>query len=68
VVAERCRGLQIPHFQRVFLSAGCLVLHRIALPVVSEWCQYHPRICLRLRVISSRYSFVMTELVLTSGY
>jgi len=27
-------------------------LHRIAFPVVSEWCQYRPRIHLRLRVPS----------------
>ena len=25
------------------------VLHRIAFPVVSEWCQYHPRIELRVK-------------------
>ncbi len=32
-------GLQIPHTQAAFLSLPCPVLHRIALPVVSEWCQ-----------------------------
>jgi hypothetical protein len=31
--------LQNPHFYRGFLSPVCSVLHRIALPVVSEWCQ-----------------------------
>src|SRR5215212_294530 len=35
-VAGVCTGLQIPHIQRVFLSAACPVLHRIAFPVVSE--------------------------------
>jgi hypothetical protein len=60
--------MQIPHFQRVFLSAGCLVLHRIAFAVVSEWCQRQARIRLRLRVFSSRCPFVTTELVLTSGH
>jgi hypothetical protein len=40
-VAGVCTGLQIPHFYRVFLSLLCPVLHRIALPVVSEWYQEH---------------------------
>jgi len=34
-----CTGLQIPHTQAGFSSPACYVLHRIALPVVSEWCQ-----------------------------
>ncbi len=29
----------MPHFYRVFFSLACRVLHRIAFPVVSEWCQ-----------------------------
>ena len=35
---------------------------------VREWCQYRPPVRLRLRVISSRYPFVTTEEVLTSGH
>jgi hypothetical protein len=31
--------LQIPYIQAVFSSPVCCVLHRIALPVVSEWYQ-----------------------------
>jgi len=31
--------LPIPHFYSVFFSLICPVLHRIAFPVVSEWCQ-----------------------------
>jgi hypothetical protein len=31
--------LQIPHIYAVFSSLACPVLHRIAFPVVSEWCQ-----------------------------
>jgi hypothetical protein len=31
--------LQIPHFQAAFSAPGCCMLHRIALPVVSEWYQ-----------------------------
>ena len=31
--------MQIPHFQAVFSAPGCCMLHRIALPVVSEWYQ-----------------------------
>jgi hypothetical protein len=34
-----CRGLQMPQILRGFLSLPCCVLHRIALPVVSEWYQ-----------------------------
>ena len=41
-VAGGCTGLQIPHFYGGFLSAGCCVLHGIALPVVSEWYQHRP--------------------------
>jgi hypothetical protein len=41
----RCRGLHklanTPYLSRVLFPA-CPVLHRIAFPVVSEWCQYHP--------------------------
>jgi hypothetical protein len=29
----------MPHIYRGFLSLTCCVLHRIALPVVSKWCQ-----------------------------
>jgi hypothetical protein len=43
-VAEVCTGLQMPHIYAVFFSGACPRLHRIALPVVSEWCQCHPRI------------------------
>ena len=43
-VAGVCTRLQIPHIQAVSSSPVCPALHRIALPVVSEWCQYHPRI------------------------
>ena len=39
LVAGMCRGLQNPHFQRVFFSMPCQVLHGIAFPVVSEWSQ-----------------------------
>ena len=39
-----CTGLQIPHTQANLLSQPRPVLHRVAFPVVSEWCQYHPRI------------------------
>jgi hypothetical protein len=38
-VAEACTDLQNPHSWRVFLALPCPVLHRIALPVVSEWYQ-----------------------------
>src|SRR5215213_7851285 len=41
-VAGVCSGLPFPHFQAVFSAPGCRVLHSIALPVVSEYCQYHP--------------------------
>jgi hypothetical protein len=34
-----CTGLQIPHIQAGFISLPCPVLHRIAFPVVSQWCQ-----------------------------
>jgi hypothetical protein len=29
----------MPHSQAAFSAPGCRVLHRIALPVVSKWCQ-----------------------------
>ena len=29
-------------------SLACRVLHRIAFPVISEWCQHQPRICMML--------------------
>src|SRR3954451_8442821 len=35
----RCRGLQNPHSWAAFSAPGCPVLHGIAFPVVSEWCQ-----------------------------
>jgi hypothetical protein len=37
------------HIYRSFLSPVCPVLHRIAFPVVSEWCQCDPRVDPRLR-------------------
>ena len=37
-VAGTCRGLQIPHFKAAFSAPASRVLHRIAFPVVSEWC------------------------------
>jgi hypothetical protein len=48
-VAEVCTGMQIPHIYAAFSSLGCPVLHCIALPVVSEWCQFSPR-CLSSRL------------------
>jgi hypothetical protein len=41
-VAGVCTGLDILHFQAVSTASVCCVLHCIAIPVVSEWCQYHP--------------------------
>src|SRR5918995_1191073 len=41
-VAGVCRRLQIPHFQAASSAPGCCALHRIALPVVSEWYQEPP--------------------------
>jgi hypothetical protein len=38
-VAGSCRRLQNPHSQAASSATACPVLHRIALPVVSEWCQ-----------------------------
>ena len=32
----------MPYIQATFSSPACPVLHRIALPVVSEWCQMRP--------------------------
>src|SRR5919112_629533 len=46
-----CRGVQgiaIAAYLSGFLSPDCCVLHRIALPVVSEWYQHHPYIRLTL--------------------
>ena len=43
----RCRGLHgftNPAYLRDFLFPACCVLPSIAFPVVSEWCQYHPRV------------------------
>ena len=40
----RCRGLHNPHIWGTFFAVACPALHRIALPVVSEWYQQHPRI------------------------
>jgi hypothetical protein len=31
--------LEILYFRAEFFSLACCVLHRIAFPVVSEWCQ-----------------------------
>jgi hypothetical protein len=42
-----CRSLHRPAnspYLKGFLSAVCPVLHRIAFPVVSEWCQLHSSI------------------------
>ena len=41
-VAGVCTSLQISHIQADFLSLLCPVLHRMAFPVVSEWCQRRP--------------------------
>src|SRR5688500_9989833 len=46
----RCRGLHKlanPHIQADSFALPCPVLHRIAFPVVSEWCQYRPPVHLR---------------------
>jgi hypothetical protein len=40
-----CTGLQIPHIKAGFLSLFCPVLHRIALPMVSEWYQVKSGAC-----------------------
>jgi hypothetical protein len=32
-------SVRIPHFYANFSSLACRPLHRIAIPVVSEWCQ-----------------------------
>jgi len=32
------------HIYAGFSALVCPLLHRIAFPVVSEWCQYHPPI------------------------
>jgi hypothetical protein len=43
-----CRRLQElvnpPYLSRFLFTLPYPVLHRIALPVVSEWCQFHARI------------------------
>ena len=38
-VAGVCTSLQIAHRYANFSSLVCTALHRIASPVVSEWCQ-----------------------------
>jgi hypothetical protein len=38
-VAGGCTGLQGPHILTILSSLPCCVLHRIAFPVVSKWCQ-----------------------------
>src|SRR5215203_3633209 len=43
-VAGVCSGLQTPHIKAVSSSLDCPVLHRIAPPVVSEWCQEYANI------------------------
>src|SRR5215213_809176 len=43
-----------PYLSRFLFPLPCSVLHRIAFPVVSEWCQYHPRIHLRARAPFAR--------------
>ena len=34
-------GLQVPDIYAGFISLSCLMLHRIALPVVSKWSAWH---------------------------
>jgi hypothetical protein len=41
-VAGSCTALRIPLTQAGFSFTPCPVLRRIALPVVSEWCQLMP--------------------------
>src|SRR5215218_3305207 len=41
-VAGGCPTLQIPYLYGVFSSPACTSLHRIALAVVSVWCQRRP--------------------------
>jgi hypothetical protein len=55
-VAGVCTGLQIPHIWAVFSSPVCPALHRIAFPVVSEWCQFSP--CIRVTLPPSSSTFV----------
>jgi hypothetical protein len=54
--------LQMPHFYRGFLSAGCYALHRIALPVVSEWYQ-EAEVCWRMRKNYERLCIIAQPLV-----
>ena len=42
-VAGGCLGWQNLHTYKGFLSSVCSVLHRIAFPVVSGWCQFQVR-------------------------
>jgi len=42
--------LQISYIYGVFFSLLCPVLHRIAHPVVSKWCQLHPTIYVTCRL------------------
>ncbi len=46
--------MQMPHIQAAFFALTYPVLHRIAFPVVSEWCQNRPRVHLRLRAPFAR--------------
>jgi ABC-type Fe3+ transport system permease subunit len=34
-----CTSLQVSYRKAAILASACPVLHRIAFPVVSEWCQ-----------------------------
>ena len=38
-LARGCKRLQMPHIWAAFSAPACLVLHCIAIPVVSEWYQ-----------------------------
>ncbi len=47
--AERLKGAACTRLRALKIEPGCRVLHSIALPVVSEWCQQRPRVHLPLR-------------------
>ena len=47
--------MQNPHLYAGFFALLCHVLHRIAFPVVSEWCQNSP--CIRATLSSTSSSF-----------
>jgi hypothetical protein len=56
------RVCKSPIFKRVFFPGRCPVLHHIAFPVVSEWCQYHPCIRVTLSFTSGSFEFKTSEL------